>query len=299
MHLKAKEQRYSKIIMAEPLVCIVVLNWNGKRFLEKCLATLKKTTYKNYKIIIADNGSTDGSIEYVKKQKGVDLLALGKNYGFAGGNNHGAEYALKKYKCKYVLWLNNDTEIIQPGWLNILVETAERSQSTGIVGCKLLFPDGRIQHAGAYFHPIKVAGHRGVLEQDYGQYDEEKEMDYVTAACIMVKKDLIDKIGLMDEGYFPIYFEEADYCIKAKKAGFKILYTGHAKLIHHTSATTSQEQEDKRYYIWEKNRIRFVKRNFSIFWKPFAYARILAGAIISRAPIQRLKTLCKAWKDSK
>jgi len=285
--------------MSEPRVCIVVLNLNGRQLLEKCLSTLIKTAYPNYKIIVSDNGSTDGSIEYLRQHwKSVDTVALDKNYGFAGGNNRGAEYALKKYRCDYVLFLNNDTEIIQPDWLRIMVEVAERDQRNGIVGCKLLFPDGRIQHAGAYFHPLKVAGHRGIFETDGGQYDDEREMDYVTGACFMVRRELIKTIGLLDDGYSPIYFEEADYCIKARKAGFKIVYTGKAKVVHYTSATTSREQDDKRYYIWEKNRLRFVRRNFPMLWKPLAFARIAGGAILSHNPLGRLAILKKAWDDS-
>jgi len=281
--------------MPEPQVCIVILNWNGKEWLQKCIPSLKKTRYRNYKVIVADNGSADGSQAYVKRQ-GIDLVALDRNYGFAGGNNRGTEYALKKYVCEYVLLLNNDIEVIQPEWLKIIVETAER-RNAGIVGCKLLLPDGRIQHAGGYFHPVRIAAHRGVLKKDDGQYDDEKEMDYVTGAAFMISRSLIEKIGLLDENYFPIYFEEADYCRKAKQAGFAVVYTGKAKLVHHTSATTSREQEDKRYYIWEKNRMRFVQRNFPLLWKPSAYSRILAGAIFSRAPLQRLKTLARVWKE--
>jgi GT2 family glycosyltransferase len=116
-------------------VCIIILNWNGKELLKDCLSSLFKLTgYPNYKVIVVDNGSTDGSFECVKKNfTQVDVLPLDKNYGFAKGNNKGIKYALKKYKPRYILLLNNDTKIIQRDWLTKLVETVESDKKMGLL----------------------------------------------------------------------------------------------------------------------------------------------------------------------
>ena len=141
-----------------PEVCIIILNWNGKELLKDCLSSLLKLTgYPNYKVIVVDNGSTDGSLEYVKKNfPQVDVLPLDKNYGFAKGNNKGIKYALKKYKPRYILLLNNDTKIIQRDWLTKLVETAESDKKIGIVVPKLIYTDGRIQHIWTIVNPYRL-----------------------------------------------------------------------------------------------------------------------------------------------
>ncbi|MBI2079534.1 glycosyltransferase family 2 protein, partial [Candidatus Micrarchaeota archaeon] len=269
--------------MKEPLVCIILLNMNGRKWLELCLGTISRTSYKNYKIILTDNGSIDDSVEYAKTNyPDVDVLALGKNFGFAGGNNRGTKYALEKYKPRYILLLNNDIEIKQLEWLSKMVELAESDEKIGIVGCKLFFPSGKIQHAGGFVHPIQITGHFGTNEEDKGQYDYTKDVDYVTGACFLIKNTLIEKIGLLDEGYSPIYFEETDYCLTAKKSGFRIVYTGTAYLIHHTSATTKTETNENRYYIWEKNRLRFIMRNFPILWKFPALSKSMLNIFVQK-----------------
>ena len=289
--------------MKEPLVCAIVVTYNGSHLIGRMLRSLQKTEYGNWRLVIVDNGSTDGAGAVAKKEfSAADLLRLEKNRGFANGNNAGMEYALGKYQPDYVVWLNDDMEITDPGWMRVLVETAQRTRA-GITGCKLVLPDGRIQYAGGFFHPFKITTHRGLLEHDNGQYDEEKEVDYANGACFLIDKKVIDKIGLVDEGYLPIYFEEADYCARARKAGFKVIYTGKTKLVHYTSTTTKKEASEKRYYIWEKNRIRFVRRNFPILWKIPAYLRILLGIFWVRdqtpgfgiSPLKRMLLLKDAF----
>ena len=293
--------------MKEPRICAIVLTYNGKYLIAKMLKSFRKTIYKNGQVIVVDNGGSDGSEELIKKKfSWAKVVRLQLNKGFAGGNNVGIRYAFGHDKPEYVVLLNDDMEIIDPKWLNILVETAKKT-GAGVTGCKLVLLDGRIQYAGGYFHPVRITMHRGLLEADNGQYDEELEVDYANGACFLINKDVISRIGLLDEGYSPIYFEEADYCARARQAGFKIIYTGKTKLIHYTSLTTKKEGNTQRYYIWEKNRIRFVQRHFSFLWKIAAHFRILSGVLwvgkdtpgSGVGIAKRLQLLKKAFQDAK
>ncbi|MEM5830514.1 MAG: glycosyltransferase family 2 protein [Candidatus Aenigmatarchaeota archaeon] len=233
--------------MRYPLVCIIILNWNGKELLKKCLSSLiSLTDYPNYKVIVVDNGSTDGSVEFVKKNyPNVDVLALDKNYGFTGGNNRGIVYVIKKYNPKYVLLLNNDTEIIERDWLKKLVETAESNKRIGIVGCKLLYPDRTIQHAG-----IKItflSEHIGRYESE-DKYSEIRSVGAVTFACVLIKKEVFEKIGLLDETFFAGH-EDLDFCHRARKNGFLVVYNGKTKLIHYESVTVKKIFSEKKWYM--------------------------------------------------
>jgi len=240
--------------MNHPKVCIIILNWNGKELLKDCLSSIfKLTDYPNYKVIVVDNGSTDGSVEFVKKNfPKADVLALDKNYGFSKGNNIGIKYALKKYKPKYILLLNNDTKIIQKDWLTKLVETAESDEKIGIVGPKLIYPDGRIQHAGI---DIKNLKHRGIYEPK-SMYTKIEGIDAVTGTCLLISLKTISKIGCLDEVYSPFSFEDVDFCLRAKRQGFKIIFNGKVVLIHREGVSTRKKMSAERSY--------FILRNYLI-----------------------------------
>ncbi len=242
-------------------VVIIILNWNGKELLKDCLSSLfRLTNYPDYKVIVVDNGSTDDSIEFVKKNfHQVDVLALDKNYGYPKGNNVGIKYALEKYNPEYVLLLNNDTQIIQNNWLELLVESSEK-YNAGIVGCKLIYPNRKIQHAG-----INIS----FLSEHIGRFEDEKKysfikyMNAVTFACVLIKKEVIEKVGLLDEIFFAGH-EDLDYCFKARKNGFKILYNGKVTLIHKESITTKKFEDLRRWYRERVGNIIVTKRYYSI-----------------------------------
>jgi GT2 family glycosyltransferase len=295
--------------MEEPLVCVIVVTYNGRHLLTRMLGSLKKTQYKNFNILLVDNGSSDGSSELVRKGfPEVKLLQLTPNKGFSGANNAGTSYVMENYKPEYVVWLNDDMELVDATWLQVLVETAQRTKA-GITGCKLLFPDGRIQYAGGFYHPLNITTHRGLFAPDNGQYDDEQEVGYVNGACFMINRTVIEKIGLLDEHYSPIYFEEADYCERARKAGFKVIYTGKTKIIHYTSITAKKEDSEKRYYIWEKNRIRFVLSHFPAHWWPFSFMKISMGVLLTKEgqnktmlapdPVKRAGILLSAFQEAR
>lgn len=232
--------------MKYPSVCIIILNWNGKEILKKCLdSLLKLTDYPNYKVIVVDNGSSDNSVEFVKNNyKNVDILALDKNYGFSGGNNKGIKYAKEKYNPDYFLLLNNDTEIIQRDWLKKLVKSAKKFNAD-IVGCKLLYPNRTIQHAG--INVTFLSEHIGRYESE-NKYSEIRFVGAVTFACVLIKKKVFEKIGLLDEIFFSGH-EDIDFCFRARKNGFKILYNGKVKLIHYESVSYKKIFNEKRWYL--------------------------------------------------
>ncbi len=246
----------------DPKVVIIIVNWNGKNLLKNCLISLKKNTeYSNYKVIVVDNGSTDGSVEFLKRKfPWVDVLALDRNYGFAGGNNRGIVYALNKYNPDYILLLNNDILIIQKDWLRKMVEVAESDKKIGIVGCKLIYPDGSIQHIGAY---IDKCGD-GVQIQINNYDDIITYPDYITGACLLIKRTVIDKVGLLDEGYFPAYYEDADYCYRVKKAGYIIVCLLSTAVVHYEGSTSKQIKKEISLTM-KKNKIRFVLLNLPLF----------------------------------
>ncbi len=231
---------------------IIIVNWNGKEHLEKCLNTIfEKTQYPDYEVIIVDNGSIDGSLEFIKNNyQSITLIENPKNLGFSRANNQGIRAA----SGEFIFLLNNDTEV-REGWLSNAIKVAQSNPKIGIVGCKLIFPDGRIQHTGGYVTDAGIGKHY------VDDVDGEREVEYVTGAAILIKKELIDKIGLLDEKFSPIYFEETDLCFRARAAGFKVVYTPNSLIIHSESATTGFQ--DWKYFVMNKNRLRFMFLNFS------------------------------------
>jgi len=279
--------------MNYPKVCIIILNWNGKELLKDCLSSIfKLTDYPNYKVIVVDNGSTDGSVEFVKKNfPKADVLALDKNYGFSKGNNIGIKYALKKYKPKYILLLNNDTKIIQKDWLTKLVGTAESDEKIGIVGPKLIYPDGRIQHVWTIVNPYRLQFFitnykRG--EKDSKRFSILKEVDALCGACVLIKKEVIEKIGLIDENFNPFWLEDTDFFIRARDNGFKLIYNGKVKVVHFEGVSTKKYAgrkdltENKNvFFIQRRNMLYFLLKHYGIKALLFQLPLILFDSVFS------------------
>ena len=180
--------------------------------------------------------------------------------GFAGGNN----IALKQVKGDYVLLLNNDTEV-KPDFLESLVELMESDKKIGIVSSKILYfyEDNVIQYAGASpINPITSRGsHYGYKEIDNGQLDEVTETAYPHGACMMIRKSVLEELGLLYEGYF-LYYEELDFAERVKRAGYKIYFQPNSSILHKESISTGKNSPLKTYYM-NRNRLLFVRRNRS------------------------------------
>src|SRR5208283_4136466 len=184
----------------------------------------------NYQVIVVDNGSLDGSVEIVKQSfPWADVVALDKNYGFSIGNNKGIVYALKKYDPQYVLLLNNDTEIVQSDWLSRMVAVAESEDNVGIVGCKLIYPNGKTQYIGT---KVTVKGLTWLNPSSEGNLPEVFDVDTVLGACFLIKRTVLDKIGFLDVGFSPFVHEESDFCMRAKKAGYRTYMVLSVSVVH-------------------------------------------------------------------
>jgi GT2 family glycosyltransferase len=239
-------------------ITVVVLTWNGAAYVENCLASLLADEH-HPEVIVVDNGSTDGTPELVSEHfTGVQLIRNERNLGFAAGNNVGLGAATGDL----LVLLNVDTRV-HPGWLSALA-TAFEDPAVGVVGCKLLYPDGTIQHAGAYLYgPRGATEHIGRFAQDNGRFDELADVDFVTGAALAIRREALEQIGLLDEGFAPIYYEDVDWCYRARAAGFRVVYQPHAVVTHYES-TTSTEFSYWRKSALNHGRVRFLFKHRSL-----------------------------------
>jgi GT2 family glycosyltransferase len=261
-----------------PPVWIVVLTWNGRQDTLACLRSLKNVSYPNFRIIVVDNASSDGTAEAVRKEfPGVEILLNSSNLRFAGGNNAGIRRALEG-GAEYVLLLNNDT-VVKADFLGKLVSRVEGDERAGMAGPKIYYFSQKdlLWYAGGKIEWWKGwISHKGVREVDRGQYDTPGETDYITGCCLLVKRSVIERVGMLDESYF-IYGEDADWCVRAARAGFRLLYVPDAVLWHKLSVSTGG------HLSWFKNWNK-LKSQLRLFWryaKPYHWLTIPFCMVIS------------------
>jgi|TARA_R110000737_G_scaffold322230_1_gene334519 GT2 family glycosyltransferase len=243
----------------QPMVSIISVNYDQPEVTCEMLESLRHVTYPNFETLIVDNGSPTTSPDIIKeKYPEVQLIISEKNLGFAGGNN----IALKQAKGEYVLLLNNDTEV-RPNFLDSLVELMESNKKIGIVSSKILYfyEDNIIQYAGTSpINPITSRGrHYGNKEIDNGQFDKVTETFYPHGACMMVRKSVLEELGLLYEGYF-LYYEEYDFTERVRQAGYKIYFQPNSSILHKESISTGKNSTLKTYYM-NRNRLLFLRRN--------------------------------------
>ncbi|MCS6887044.1 MAG: glycosyltransferase [Chloroflexus sp.] len=254
-----------------PPVAIIVLTWNGLAVTQRCFESLRaKTRDVPYRLIVVDNGSTDGTVEWLRTQRDVTLIANSENRGFAAGVNQGIAAAPPDHD---ILLLNNDTEIIEETWLSHLRAVANDHPDYGIVGCLLLFPNGLLQHAGTYMPKHNFWGYQiGGGEPYIGQYPGIREVEGVTGACMYIRRDVIATIGGMDEAYFS-YYEDTDYCLRATRAGFKIACTGGARVVHHENSSARLNNVDWWRLFSHGQRVFLSK------WRDYYYRQYHHGLV--------------------
>lgn len=257
--------------MKFPQVSIIILNWNGWRDTLECLESLSKISYFHYEVIIVDNASKDDSVKRIKAWakkkliKNFSLIENDKNYGFAEGNNIGIRKVLKENQGAYILILNNDT-VVNKKFLKNLIKIAESQEKIGIVGPKIyLYPPKKgkeiIQSCGA---DIDLS--RGNLvnygdgEIDQGQFEKARKVGYVYGTCFLVKSKVFKKVGFFDKKYH-IYAEEADFCLRAKKAGYSIYYVPQA-IIWHKGEASFQKKPQIPVYLRTRN-LFWLERKFT------------------------------------
>lgn len=241
------------------LASVIVLSYNGKDYLGPCLTSLLASDYTDMEILLVDNCSQDGSAAWATEAfPMVRVVSNSQNLGFAGGMNRGIGEA----RGRFIALLNQDTTV-RPDWLSSLIREL-KAQNVGIAGSKIYYPDGStIQHAGGIIrYPQALADHYGYRQPDHGEWDETRDVDYVTGAAIATRRDVLDVVGGFDEGFFPAYFEDTDLCFRIRSAGFRVLYVPQAVVIHHESATTVRDSYGY-YEAYHAARVRFIMKHYS------------------------------------
>jgi len=257
--------------MSQPAVFVILVNWNRKDDTLECLHSLANVTYPRMHIVLVDNASTDDSVANVKQEfPSVDLIRNRSNLRFAGGNNVGIAHALGK-GADYVLLLNNDT-VVDPDFLTRLVNTAEQAPTNGMVGGKIYYygDRNRIWYAGGRIEWWKGwISHIGLREEDRGQHDKSAQVDYITGCCLLVKRLVIETVGMLDERFF-MYGEDVDWCLRAQRVGFHLLYEPGAKVWHKLSASSGG------HFSWYKNwnKLRSTLRLAARYANPFQWVTI-------------------------
>lgn len=230
-----------------PLASVVVLNWNGKAIIEPCLKALLKQSYSNLELIIVDNGSTDGSADFLKqKYPQFKLIVNEKNLFFSGGVNVG----IKAAKGKYTALLNNDAEP-NPNWISDIMSVMEADENIGITAPKSLKTATRngkhlIDTAGDFMSKWGIFSPRGRDEIDNGQYDKAEEVFSACAGMAVYRSELFNKIGYFDE-WFKAYYEDSDIGFRARLAGYKVWYQPSAVVYHQVGATNDYQSPLVRY----------------------------------------------------
>lgn len=239
---------------------VIIANYNGKKYLEDCLGSLKRQTYKDFEVIVSDNASTDGSADYLRKyHPDIKLVENKSNLGFAGANNE----ALKEAQGEYILCLNNDTRL-DKNCLELLHGKLISDDSIGVAFSKLLMmsePD-KLDTVGSYLSSFGFLHHVGFMEKDEGQYDNLKEIFSPKGVCFLIRRSLIEKIGFFDERYFS-YFEESDFFWRVWLFGRTINFEPKAIVYHKIGGTCTRMASAFIDFHSFKNRIATLIKNLS------------------------------------
>ncbi len=296
-----------------PKVSVIVLNYNGKHHLKECIDSILNQTYRNYEIIVIDNGSNDGSVEFLNEmyKDKIYLIQNRTNLGFAEGNNIG----IASSSGNYIALLNNDA-VADFKWLEELVLAIEDSDETyGMWASKILFYDNKkiIDTVGHLIYPDGLNRGRGKGELDSGQYNIKEEVFFPSGCAAIYSKKMLDIIGGFDNDFFA-YGDDTDIGLKARLAGWKCLYVPTAVVYHKSSATAGIYSPLKAYLV-ERNRIWILVKYFpffviffSIFYTALRYILQAYGALTGKGAAGRfvegssrmglLKVLLRAYCDA-
>ena len=261
------------------ILSIIIVNWNVKHYLERCLLSIiKNTSNLDYEIIVIDNDSTrDDSKIFLanfKTEANVKIILNNKNLGFAKANNQG----IKQAQGDYILLLNPDTEIIEKGSLAEAVELMEANKDWGVLGCRLLEADRQTQLSVRSFPRIipqimislklhHIFPKSRALQsyfQTHFDYQKISPVDQVMGAFLMTRREVLSKIGLLDEKFY-IWFEEVDFCKRTKRAGWKVIYSPKPTIIHYGSQSFVQVLSLSKQKIYNRSAIYYFKKHHP--WK--------------------------------
>ena len=246
--------------MPSPVISVIIVNLNGERYVRDCLGSLASQTFGDFEVIVVDNGSTDGSLDLIRKDfPWVRVIGLAYNTGFAKGNNTGFAAS----SSRYMVTLNNDT-IADSGWLKALYEAAESDPLAGMVASKIfLGREGKeLDSAGMLIYSDGMSRQRGRGEIDSGQFDSVGEVLFPSACAALYRGDMLKDIGCFDEDFFA-YCEDADLGLRARLAGWKALFAPKAMVRHLYSQTGGKYSGFKAYHI-ERNRFWVLMKDFPV-----------------------------------
>jgi len=264
--------KYTKIV---DKTAVLLLNWNGYNDTIKCLESLVNSNcfINEENVYVIDNNSQiDPTKDILDKFKYVNVLRTSKNLGYAGGNNYGLKVIIKK-EYEYILILNNDTEV-EKEFIFPMIDSLLNNADVGIIvpKVKMFFYPDRLYHAGGYISRISGTGKLiGFMEKDGLEYSELKRITFANGCCMLIRKEVINKIGLLDE-YFFSYGEDADYSIRALKAGINIIYNPNAIIYH--KVNIEEGKRESTYYLY------YLYRSYGILLRKQLKKKIKISSLI-------------------
>jgi GT2 family glycosyltransferase len=250
--------------MTSPLVYVVILNWNRKADTLECIGSLMDMDYPNFRILVVDNGSSDGSVEDLKANfPSLELVVNEVNLGVAEGRNVGIQHALEN-GTDFVALLDSDT-VVEPCLLSKLVEVGEADPEVGMVVPKIYsyWERDRIASAGSrrrWFPPGRISI-IGLDKKDSADYNQQRELDYATGCALLVKRDVFEKVGMFD----PVYaygWDDYDFCEQVTRGGYKIIYVPNAKLWH--KVASKREEQALKWYRLGRTNVYFYRKYVSM-----------------------------------
>jgi GT2 family glycosyltransferase len=275
-----------------PRVVTIVLNTNRRDDTLECLASLAtQTIARQNHVVVLDNRSVDGSVEAIRRDfPGTEIIALDADGGYAGNNNVGVRAACAR-GADWVFILNEDT-VLDPGCLEEMVAAGERDPAVGIVGPMVYHHDEPtiIQSAGGRITPSFDAVHIGENEADRGQYDTPREVEWVSGCALLIRRALVEQAGMLDERFY-YYWEETEWCIRSRKAGWRILHLPAARLWHKGVRRDYRPNANVTYYN-TRNRLLLLSIH-----RPGGWIRLVALAQSLRTLVSW--TIRPKWKDQK
>jgi GT2 family glycosyltransferase len=253
-------------------ITVIILNWNGRKFLPECLDSVAKQTYPGLRVLVVDNASTDGSVDFLRREyPHVRLVVNDRNLGFGGGNNSG----IRACETPYLVILNNDTDL-HPDCIAELKRTMDRDERIGACASRIMlkFEDDRLDAAGLSPCADGLALGRGRMEPS-ARYAREEEVFFASDCCTLYRKSMLDEIGLYDEDFFA-YADETDLGWRARARGWKCVYVPTAAVNHHHSGSSGSVSPFKVYLV-ERNRICTAIKNFPpsllLYGIPYTFTR--------------------------
>jgi GT2 family glycosyltransferase len=247
--------------MSSPKISVIIVNYNGKKLLENCLESLFKTDYNNFEVILVDNNSTDGSMEFVTKNyPKIIVIKLDSNKGFAEPNNIGAKIA----KGEYLLFLNNDT-VTTTNFISEMVKVLEKDEKIAICQSLLLKPDGNIDSSGDFIDKM------GIVYNSKTKTDEIKEISSARGASMLIRKKIFDKLGGFDEKFF-FSFEDVDLGWRSWILGYKVVIVPNS-IVYHSAGKTSSNFKPEVAFHGLKNQLSMKITNFE---PRFAFSSLLS-----------------------